>query len=55
MDTLATTITWKGEEYEVPSMEQLEEWVCDSVCETPDGEIVEHDHPDSWIFLLGLI
>ena len=48
-------ITWNGEKYKVPSMEILHEWLFDSVCETPDGGIVEHDHPDSWFMLLGLI
>ena len=48
-------ITWNGEKYEVPSIEKLEEWVLDTVCETPDGDMVEQDHPDSWFMLLGLI
>ena len=48
-------IIWKGDQYETPSMEQLQEWVFDSVCETPDGDTVEPDHPDSWLSLLGLI
>lgn len=43
-----------------PSMEQLEEWVYDSVCEATDGCIVEpdgrcpHGH-QSWLLRLGLI
>lgn len=49
------SITWKGEEYETPNMDQLQAWVFDSVCETPDGNTVEPDHPDSWLTLLGLI
>ena len=49
------TLMWKGQTYEVPDEEQLEEWVNDCVCETPDGECVEPDHPDSWLSLLGLI
>jgi hypothetical protein len=36
-------------------MDQLEAWVLDSVCETPEGDIVEPDHPDSWLSLLRLI
>ena len=48
-------LTWQGEEYEVPDLPQLNEWVWDSVCETPDGETVEHDHPDSWLRLLGFV
>jgi len=52
---LPRTITFNGTVYEVPSMEQIGEWVIDSVCETPEGDIVEPDHPDSWLSLLGLI
>tara|TARA_R100000808_G_scaffold24765_1_gene58166 strand:- start:4729 stop:4890 length:162 start_codon:yes stop_codon:yes gene_type:complete len=48
-------ITWQGREFMTPDMEQIEEWVWDSVCETPDGDPVEPDHPDSWLRLLGLI
>lgn len=59
MSTIATsfpkTIQWKGDDYEVPNMEALEFWAVDSVCETPDGEIVEPDNPDSWLALLGLV
>jgi len=35
-------------------MAELEFWMFDSVCETPDGDIVEPDHPDSWLALLGI-
>ncbi len=52
---LPEVLTWQGEEYEVPDVTQLGEWVWDSVCETPDGEVVEHDHPDSWLRLLGFV
>ena len=55
MLTLPQAITFKGETYAVPSMEQIEEWVFDSVCETPEGDCVEPDHPDSWLSLLRLI
>ena len=55
MDALAETIIWRGIEYEVPDAHTLEMWVFDSVCETPEGETVEHDHPDSWLRLLGLV
>lgn len=48
-------IIWRGRTYPVPSMSEIEEWVIDSVCETPDGECVEPDHPDSWLSLLGII
>ena len=55
MFVLPTTITWNNETYPVPDMNQLEAWVLDSVCETPEGDIVEPDHPDSWLSLLRLI
>ena len=41
--------------YEIPSFGDIEEWVLDSVCFTPDETEVESDHPDSWLSLLGLI
>lgn len=43
-----------------PSYEELEHWVCDSVCEATDGCDIEpdgtceHGH-DSWLLVLGLI
>lgn len=49
------TLNWNEQEYDIPDDEQIEEWMLDSVCETPDGECVEPDHPDSWLSLLGLI
>lgn len=47
-------IIWNGDRYTVPGMDALEAWIIDTVCETPDGDIVEPDHPDSWLCLLGL-
>jgi hypothetical protein len=57
MNALASTgtVVWKGDEYEVPGAEQIEAWVTGSLCETPDGDVVEPDHPDSWLSILGLI
>ena len=52
---LPKQIKWRGEIYDVPPIEALERWAFDSVCETPDGDTVEPDHPDSWLSLLGLI
>jgi hypothetical protein len=51
---------WQQEITDLPTIEQIEEWAADSVCETPSGETVEHDGtgPDgsvSWLRLLGLI
>jgi hypothetical protein len=55
MFDLPTTINWKNRTWPVPDLDQLEEWGMDSVCETPDGDCVEPDHPDSWLSLLNLI
>lgn len=47
-------------ECDYPSDDQIEEWVYDSVCETPCGCRVEpdghceHGNP-SWLIILGLI
>ena len=48
-------IVFMGERYATPSMDELTEWVYDSMCETPDGRTVEPDHPESWLSLLNLI
>lgn len=50
-----THCRWRGEWHETPTMDQLSEWCFDSVCETPDGETVEPDHPESWLSILGMI
>ncbi len=46
---------WLGKWHPLPTMEELEHWTLDSVCERPDGAIVEPDHPESWLSLLRLI
>lgn len=48
-------VRWRRDWHFVPTMEQVEEWVFDSLCETPTGSTVEPDHPHSWLSLLGLI
>jgi hypothetical protein len=48
-------LRWHSRWWPVPSMEEVERWTLDSVCETPAGAIVEHDADDSWLRLLGLI
>ena len=48
-------IRFKGELYPVPNVEEVEEWVFESVCFTPDEDEVEPDHPHSWLSILGLI
>ena len=40
--------------YKVPTLAQIEAWVFDSVVDTPNGDPVEPDHPDSWLYLLGV-
>ena len=40
---------------EVPQLEELERMMNDGVCESPDGETVEPDHPRSWLSILGVI
>ena len=41
--------------YEVPTLEDIEEWTFDSCCPTPAGDDVEADHPDSWLRILSLV
>ena len=41
--------------YDIPCLEDLEEWTFDSVCFTPAEDEVEPDHSDSWLRLLYLI
>lgn len=48
-------LRWRSKWWEVPTMEQVEEWTFDSVCETPAGDIIEPDADDSWLRLLGLV
>ena len=51
---------WPEPTEEEPDMDQLEEWVFDSVCDATDGCTVEpdgvcpHGHP-SWLLRLGYI
>lgn len=48
-------VRFKGEWCRVPTMEEVEEWVFDSICFTPDEDEVEPDHPHSWLSILGII
>lgn len=52
---LPSHVTFNGVEYQTPDEAQIAAWMNDSVCETPDGDTVEPDHPDSWLRLLGLM
>jgi len=51
---------WARETRELPSVEDMTEWLTDGQCETPSGDEVEPDGhgPDgapSWLLALGLI
>ena len=51
---------WASEIQELPSLDEVKNWIIDSVCETPTGNYVEPDGhgPDgapSWLLALGLI
>ena len=48
-------VLWKGDWYPVPRVEEVEEWIFDSVCFTPDEDEVEPDAPEGWLSILGLI
>jgi hypothetical protein len=48
------TIVWREKRYDIPSLDDIGSMVQGDVCETPDGDCVEPDHPDSWLTLLGL-
>jgi len=54
-DGLISHIRFRSEWYQVPPTEAIDEWVMDSVCETPEGDMVEPDHPHSWLRILRLI
>ena len=56
LPSMPETITWRGRPVPVPDVQRMLSWViADGVCETPDGEIVELDHRDAWLALVGLI
>jgi hypothetical protein len=53
-------VTWKGERFLAPPMDELERMMFDGVCESLDGYQVEPDgySPDgypSWLIALGWI
>ena len=51
----ARRMQWRGKWWPLPTDTELELWVMDSCCETPDGRTVEPDHPESWLSILNLI
>jgi hypothetical protein len=57
---IAQLPAWALDIQDLPSLEDLEEWLSDGLCQTPTGHDVEPDGegPDgvpSWLRLLGLI
>jgi hypothetical protein len=48
-------LRWRSKWWEVPTMEEVERWTFDSVCETPAGDIIEPDADGSWLRLLNLV
>ena len=57
---LPDRVRWRGTEYDVPSLEQIEEWCADSVCEALDGCEVDPDGrcphgAPAWLLALGLL
>lgn len=48
-------IRWNSKWWEIPTMEQVQAWTLDSVCETPAGDIIEPDADGSWLRLLNLV
>ena len=58
-DGIKSHVWWRGEDgydwYDTPTVDDLNAFAGDSVCETPDGEQVEPDHPSSWLRILGFI
>ena len=53
--TTRLKMRWNSRWWEIPSMEQVEAWTLDSVCETPAGDIIEPDADGSWLRLLNLV
>lgn len=54
-DVWTFKLFFKGEWHIVPSEAEFRRWTFDSVCESPDGSIVEPDAPESWLSLMALI
>jgi hypothetical protein len=53
--TKVLKLRWRSKWWEVPTMEQVEAWTLDSVCETPAGDMIEPDADGSWLRLLHLV
>lgn len=46
---------WNSKWWEIPTMDEVQRWTLDSVCETPAGDIIEPDADGSWLRLLNLV
>jgi hypothetical protein len=46
---------WHGVWVDVPTIAECMEWAADGIAETPAGDRVETDAPDSWLSLLGVV
>ena len=46
---------FRGVWHVVPTIDACMAWSLDGVCETPDGRMVEPDHEDAWLSLLGVV
>ncbi|HUZ92205.1 MAG TPA: hypothetical protein VMU78_09935 [Methylocella sp.] len=59
-NNIAQLPAWALDVQDLPSLEDIETWVADGLCQTPTGHDVEPDGhgPDgvpSWLLLLGMI
>lgn len=48
-------LRWNSKWWVIPTMEEVQQWTLDSVCETPAGDLIEPDADGSWLRLLGLV
>lgn len=53
--TKVLKLRWRSKWWVVPTMEDVQRWTLDSVCETPAGDIIEPDAEGSWLRLLNLV
>lgn len=52
---LPETLEWRGRVYRVPAEQELQAMFRNRLAETPDGDIVEVDDPNSWLVLLEIV
>lgn len=44
---------WRGQNYQLPSEDEMRAMMDSGIAETPEGGLVELDDPDGWPCLLG--